>query len=469
MKWLTSFLMIVLLLSITQSQTLESVSFPFLGQVQPRHANEIQASPWSVGAETMGRDYLVYANWKEYLGPLGAKKARIQSGWAKTEKEKGVYDWAWMDEIVFDMASQGVEPWIDLCYGNPVYPGGGGITLRNKQLPDSAQALEGWVRYVKAIVARYKDVVDEWEVWNEPNYRIDDKVYANFLVLTAETVKSVQPDAKILGFALGSHVDFKYADKVLSHIAKWGKVHLIDQVTHHRHRPIPEENEHEIQLERVLDKYGEHLIARQGEAGCPSEYSEAFAMNNMPWSELTQSKHILRRMMTDWGRGKESCIFLIIDAKYMRDGNVIWNRKGLIRATEDKKVDYLKPAYHAMQHATSIFDSSLQTIDHYAFSTDSDRPLSLYGVENIYSGEQLVSIWFDDQIPAETNDFQYLEFIFYTGSFNEPVYVDLRTGEVYKIPEKNWSRKGSGYTFKDIPVYDSPILIADKSLILIQD
>jgi hypothetical protein len=47
--------------------------------------------------------------------------------------------------------------------------------------------------------------------------------------------------------------------------------------------------------------------------------------------------------------------------------------------------------------------------------------------------------------------------------------VDLRNGEVYEIPEKNWSRKGSAYTFKDIPVYDSPVLIADKSLILIQD
>jgi hypothetical protein len=49
----------------------------------------------------------------------------------------------------------------------------------------------------------------------------------------------------------------------------------------------------------------------------------------------------------------------------------------------------------------------------------------------------------------------------------DPVWVDLRTGEVYEIPEKNWSRKGLVYTFKDIPVYDSPVLIADKSLVLI--
>ena len=36
----------------------------------------------------MDRDYTVYEKWKEHLGPLGFKKARLQAGWAKTEQEK---------------------------------------------------------------------------------------------------------------------------------------------------------------------------------------------------------------------------------------------------------------------------------------------------------------------------------------------------------------------------------------------
>jgi len=94
-------------------------AFRCLGRIKPRCASEIQASNWSVGAETMDRDYTIYRNWKSYLGPLGFKKARLQAGWAKTEKEKGIYDWAWLDEIVFDMIQQGVEPWMCLSYGNP--------------------------------------------------------------------------------------------------------------------------------------------------------------------------------------------------------------------------------------------------------------------------------------------------------------------------------------------------------------
>ncbi|MFH1269421.1 MAG: hypothetical protein ABIK89_27160 [Planctomycetota bacterium] len=82
--------------------------YALVGRVQPRHAREIEASSWSVGAETMDRDYTIYAAWKEHLGPLGVKRARIQAGWAKTEKEPGTYDWAWLDEIIPDMVAQGV-------------------------------------------------------------------------------------------------------------------------------------------------------------------------------------------------------------------------------------------------------------------------------------------------------------------------------------------------------------------------
>ncbi len=83
--------------------------FTYLGAIRPRHAREIESSNWSVGAETMDRDYTIYANWRNYLGSLGVKKARIQSGWAKTEQKKGQYDWAWLDEIIPDMVDQGVR------------------------------------------------------------------------------------------------------------------------------------------------------------------------------------------------------------------------------------------------------------------------------------------------------------------------------------------------------------------------
>jgi hypothetical protein len=36
---------------------------------------------------------------------------------------------------------------------------------------------------------------------------------------------------------------------------------------------------------------------------------------------------------------------------------------------------------------------------------------------------------------------------------------------VHDIPATQWSKKGNTYIFKDIPIYDAPVLIADRSLI----
>jgi len=366
-------LIIVVQVNVLNGQNSKDIPFEYLGKIKPRHAKEIQASKISVGAEMMGRDYTIYANWKEYLGPLGAKKARIQSGWAKTEKEQGIYNWSWMDEIIFDMSAQGVEPWVDLCYGNSIYPGGGGTTLQQKELPSSEEALQGWERYVKAIVSRYKDYVDEWEIWNEPNYGIDPVKYGQFVVLTAKAIKSVQPQSTVIGIALGSKVDYKFADKVLAETEKQNGIHLIDQIAHHRHITAPEENEPEIELERVIDKYSTNITVRQGEAGCPSKYSTAFAMRNQEWSEIQQSKHILRRLMCDLGRNKETCIFTIMEAKYSIDGEAVWNHKGLLAANKQTMgVDYIKPAYFSLQHVTSIFDFTLEPLPFYPYESKND-------------------------------------------------------------------------------------------------
>ena len=163
--------------------------YAYLGKIRPRHARDIKSSNWAVGAETMGRDYTIYANWRKYLGPLGAKRARIQSGWAKTEQEKGKYDWAWLDEIIPDMIDQGVQPWVCLCYGNPIYPGGGGTGLGGG-LPSTPEAQKAWEAFVDAFVERYGDRIREWEVWNEPKGGVKGvPAYADLVVRTAEVIR----------------------------------------------------------------------------------------------------------------------------------------------------------------------------------------------------------------------------------------------------------------------------------------
>src|SRR3990172_3568750 len=60
-----------------------------IGWIATRHAREIKSSDWSVGCETLDRDQAKFNVYKDYVGELGAKHARLQSGWAKCEQQKG--------------------------------------------------------------------------------------------------------------------------------------------------------------------------------------------------------------------------------------------------------------------------------------------------------------------------------------------------------------------------------------------
>ncbi len=461
--------MIILLISISHSQTMESVSFPFLGQVQSRHAKDIQSSDWSVGAETMDRGFTIYDNWKSYLGPLGCKKARLQSGWAKSEPRPGVYDFSWMDPVVADMVDQGVEPWMCLCYGNPVYEQGG-TPYPGSDLPLSDEAKAAWLDYVRQVVVRYRHAIDEWEIWNEPNHnrhRIPALEYAEFLLETARTIRSLQPDAKILGLSLcfmGTEITMTWIHDVMGYLKNQDALHYVDEITYHPYSNNPDANYHIVNdYKELFAGYAPHIRLRQGENGCPSEKSTK-ALGNYDWTELTQSKWALRRMLGDLGRDIESSYFAIMDMNY-RDGI---NRKGLLRATEEQTVEKAKPVYHAVQHLTAIFDSRLQRIE-YSCKTDLKDSYSLFAYQDRASGKQLVTVWLDGHTPSNDNKPIKSDFTFYDSDMSDPVWVDMRTGEVFEIPAKNGSKKGSVYSFQDIPVYDSPVLIADKSLVLIQD
>jgi hypothetical protein len=77
-----------------------------IGWLATKHSGEIQSSPWSVGCETLDRDYAKFSIYKDFVGELGVKHARLQSGWAKCETERGKYNFAWLDSCVNGLAEQ---------------------------------------------------------------------------------------------------------------------------------------------------------------------------------------------------------------------------------------------------------------------------------------------------------------------------------------------------------------------------
>ena len=96
-----------------------SVNLKRIGTLKPRSTKDISSSRITVGCETLDRDHTVWDNYKACLPPLGVKKIRLQAGWAKFEKIKGVYDWKWLDEVIDYAVANDLEPWLQTSYGIP--------------------------------------------------------------------------------------------------------------------------------------------------------------------------------------------------------------------------------------------------------------------------------------------------------------------------------------------------------------
>ncbi|MFC3559271.1 hypothetical protein [Pedobacter jamesrossensis] len=472
------------LITVKSTQPELVVPFPFLGNVKPRMANEIDSSNWIIGCETLDRDFADYDAYKEYLVPLGIRKIRLQGGWAKTEKQKGKYDWKWLDHIIDDAVSRGLKPWLQISYGNPIYPGGGGSAL-GAGLPYSTEALTAWDKFTAAMVSRYKNRVVDWEIWNEGNFGDNLQNTPEFVaainIRTIHIIKKIQPAAKVSGLSLG-HIDLKYADTFFKILKAKNKLHLFDNITYHDYVYNPDANDLLVEkLRDILRKYDAKLKLRQGENGAPS--GPGFgrgALGDYNWTELSQAKWNTRRMLSNLGHDIESSVFTIADVAYTSGPIKLLNIKGLLQSDSTKQVIRPKLAYRSVQVVASIFDHTLERItdlhttyekkvkvdkEAVRYTKSTDRSLVVYGYRHRQNKQQIYTIWSDEAIPSNTNEVKMLDFSFINGNFIEPVMVDVITGKVYNIPKENWNKEGNIVNFKKIPVYDGPILIAEKSLI----
>lgn len=96
------------------------------------------------------------------------------------------------------MRAQGVAPWLQTSYGNPIYVGGGDVYLGGG-MPTSNAALAAWDRWVAALAVRYRDKVKVWEVWNESDLNDDNPpdAYAALYVRTAEIIRAAIPEDSV--------------------------------------------------------------------------------------------------------------------------------------------------------------------------------------------------------------------------------------------------------------------------------
>lgn len=438
-----------------------AIDFAAIGRIKPRKAAEISASLLGIGCEVLDRDYTRYDAYKEYLGALGAKHARFQSGWAKTEKVKGVYDFTWLDHVIDDCRARGIQPWFNLGYGNPIYPGGGGITLRD-DMPHGEAALQAWDAFIGRLVEHFKTRVFEWEVWNEANNlrgeHAGPALYGDLFIRTAETIKRVQPQARVIALAVGFYA-LDYTRAFFDHLKSKNKVHLVDVVSMHGY-PMNPDDDRLDKFVALVQQYDPRIALLQGEAGSPSTAKTTGAMASANFSELTQAKWNLRRALVHLGRGIPHSQFAISDMMYPTG----MNTKGLLKANDDLSIGWPKQSYYAYQYLTSVFDAAVAAAPAVAVELKAPEKASAYAFRDQPSGGLAIAYWHSGAVPAEAIATRKAGLVLPGAGLKEPVLIDLRVGAVYGVPASA-IRTGGGRTEFTLPIYDSPLLLCERRLL----
>ena len=145
----------------------------------------------------------------DVMANAGVTTVREDSGWARIERTRGVYDFSPSDEYMTALQEHGFDRLYILAYGNDRYdPDDNGYFT----IPYTEAYRQAFGNFSAAAVDHYDDV-DVVEVWNEPNLDTfargptgtDPGAYAALLEATYPAVHGRRDDVTVLGGAASAN------------------------------------------------------------------------------------------------------------------------------------------------------------------------------------------------------------------------------------------------------------------------
>lgn len=466
------------------------------GKLPQKTSLDIPFSKIGIGFEKLDRAVFDPEKAYDKVARIGIKKIRLQSGWQRTEKEKGVYDFAWLDDIVDNLIRRGMEPWLCLCYGNPLYTPLAEVVFGAVGCPpvNTEEAMNAWINYVKAVAEHYKGRVSFYEIWNEPDCPYswkhvdgeekdmlrDAREYGAFSEATANTVKSVDPDARV-GINIAHLHDLSFLNNAL---AVGDLPHAIDSVTYHNYSTNDQRRVEFIQaMRRLLDMYNPALTLVQGESGAQSRSDGHGAMHHYAWNPEKQTKLLLRILLQDLYCDVEFTSYFstmdMIEALHGRVDNkasyLDFGYFGVISATfdEDGRAtgNYTeKPSYYALSALCSLFEGDIKPAPHLVYSREVMTSRRMAGKDcndetirilpfTLSDGRSALTYWNATPILTATYEGTTTIAIHVTDPASIEL-IDLRDGTVYKLPEQMIVDLGSGFVrLLNLPITDCPVAL----------
>ena len=454
-----------------------------ISNLMPKKSNEIRSSAISVGFETLDRELFNPDACYQPLAECGVKWARCQTGWSRCEKEKGRYDFAWLDAVADNLLARGIEPWFSLCYGNILYcpDAPHASCVGSVPMYYGDEALTAWKNFVEAVVTRYHKRVRHWEIWNEPNgewcwgnVKPNGADYARFARLTAEVVHRVDPQARIIGGSVCGF-DFNFIEEAL--LAGLGD--CCYALSFHAYHLVPEWGYASAIafLRSLLSRHAPNVKLWQGETGCPSvmtgHHDEWLGIRNI--NEEIQAKWVTRRLLTDLRHGVELSSYFH-SADLMERPYVMGDGKetrpvmlGLLNGLSYTP----KKAYFALRSLCAIFDQDTIKEDLFirlantvcgdpTWTSDRDKYLTAIADSYTRKGYPLYVYYrpidMQNESPVESSHSVHL-WNEAEKKMDEPVLVDPVSGKIYSTTVMELKRNLT--VIRNVPLMDYPLIITD--------
>lgn len=457
-----------------------------LGQVKAVSSAQVKNSPIGLGFEKLDRDVFNPEKAYDKVAALGVKWIRIQSGWARTEKQKGVYDFAWLDKIVDNLLRRGLQPWVCLCYGNGLYNAEAAKIFGCVGCPPimSEEEKRAWSNYVSALTARYRGKIVWYEVWNEPDgkwcwkHGPNGAEYGELIKATAAAIKAGNPEAKVIGGSTCLR-DLSWLNNVL----QTGAAKVMDALTYHAYTPNELEGFDRVKALRSLcHVYNPQIEIIQGETGTQSRSDGAGALAGAAWTPERQAKFMARHLVADlMSNVKFASYFSCMDMIEALNGTVgnkasylDYGYFGVLGADFDANGvstgDYTpKPSYRTLQVIAAIFREEWSLAElplELQFPQNSPRLLRNsdegwnilmqgFGKPN---GSAALVYWKPTELMTTTYEATIgFEAAALPGTAR---LVDMVNGTVYELTEKMVTDNSHGHRqFVNLPLRDYPLLL----------
>ena len=478
--------------------------FDFLQEVPRKYSSELTDTLMGIGFETLDRDTFRPQDVMKLVGESGVKMARCQSGWWKCERTPGVYDFAWLDEVVDGLAAYGVRTWLSLSFGHPAYtpcpvfdeafaeaakrgekPHSGFIRgyVGEPPIYHGKDAMLAWKRYVQALAQHFKGRVREWEIWNEPDsfdtfWRHKGKVaydglgieeltrrcaadYVEFVRITGGFVREVIPDARIV--AVVSNPATEYVRQLgLNHLADYA-----DVFSYHFYSIITNDFYQDQYIQFARGCLGPDIEFWMGESGHATGKSK---ITNVRPSQYAQAKFIARNAIHDLKNGSRlSSVFTVIDFNgYYEDGSDQFY--GVINGRTLQP----KLGYYTIQALAWLTDHARPANDIcVSFMTTDGANVSSRAKWNVTTaafrknGIPAVAVWQSDHVSLDLEPIVGELRVSHgpASELQNPIVIDPIRGTVYKLAnakhdESLWNK---GAFVATLPVPDYPVIITDQA------